>query len=90
MSRNTSLFAVCRNHIQLFKMTTRMLLLALALFVVASCNAARWRPTGTTLSRSIKSLTGSSYTSLSFHDRIRASVMTLPLRWSSSATPRCW
>ncbi len=38
MSRNTSLFAGCRKHIQLCKMITRMLLLAVALFVVASCS----------------------------------------------------
>ena len=38
MSRNTSLFAGCRKHIQLCKMITRLLLLTVALFVVASCS----------------------------------------------------
>ena len=61
MSRNTSLFAVCRKHIHLFKMITRMLPLTVSLFVMASCSlpgqrsASKPTPTPTTTLASVGS-----------------------------------
>lgn len=65
MYSNTSLFAVCREHIHLFKMIARMLLLTVSLFVVASCsqpgqgNAPTPTPTPATSPTSVGSPTTS-------------------------------